>query len=270
MPHNARDIQNLKASLRMTALPLLSKEAEHELFVKLRAATDEDTKHFYRDQILRANLRFCFKMALHSSRVSALMTSEAYVSMLEGLLKAIERFDHTRGVKFISYAVWWMRQQFTLDNFAHNDIVRMPANIHTDIVRYKRLNRRAINAGLMPPTIPAAMTAVPLMIMSPEGDEMERSEIYDLSSNNTGAVLDSLHAEDVKKTVEKCLSVLPERSAEVLRLIYGIGDIGEHTLKDISTKMKLSRERVRQIHEQSLRIIAKNSEVNKHTADFTF
>ena len=188
-----------------------------------------------------------------------------------GLIKAAQRFDETRGFKFISYAVWWIRQSILQALAEQSRIVRLPLNKIGSINKINKAFVRLEQEFERPPT-PAELAEVLDMTLDEvkqslknagrhvsmdaplkDGDDSS-STMYDvLQTNDTPSPDTVLITESLRKEIERSLQTLTSREADVIRLYFGLG--GEHplTLEEIGERFDLTRERVRQIKEKAIR-----------------
>jgi RNA polymerase primary sigma factor len=186
-----------------------------------------------------------------------------------GLMKAAQRFDETRGFKFISYAVWWIRQAILNAIADQARVVRLPMNQVGTITRIKKEISRLEQENQRIPTLEEIASAVDL----PEYKVAEllkmngftQSLDSPISPNEDTKFLDtfifdndedtdtSLMHESLSTDIESVLSTLPEKEQEVLKLYYGINQSHEYTLDEIGACYQLSRERVRQIKERAIK-----------------
>ena len=188
-----------------------------------------------------------------------------------GLIKAAQRFDETRGFKFISYAVWWIRQSILQALAEQSRIVRLPLNKIGSINKINKTYARLEQEFERPPT-PNEIAEVLDMTLEEvkqslknsgrhvsmdaplkDGDESS-SNMYDVLSEGESPSPDmELMTESLRKEIERSLRTLTTREADVIRLYFGLN--GEHpmTLEEIGEKFDLTRERVRQIKEKAIR-----------------
>jgi RNA polymerase primary sigma factor len=267
--HN--EARKLREYVTKESLDHLPKAEERALFERLAKALkekDDSSAKAIQEMIVRMNLRFCFAVAMRmGSATKAMSLGEVFSSAVVGLNKAIQKFDPSKDVKFISYAIWWIKQQIKVDQALFEYEVRVPMNIVYDISVYRRKFKKEIEEGLMPPDHPDFQNYVPLLVKGENGDEVE-------SLPYIGAILDDENhqdaisrSRDVYDIVQKTLASLPEREARILRYAFGIDTEYEMTLAEIGAKVGVTRERVRQIRDQALRRIHKNFFRNAHLND---
>ncbi|CAN5547885.1 RNA polymerase sigma factor RpoD/SigA [soil metagenome] len=244
-------------------IPLLSAEEEVELARRVREGDQESM-----DRLIRANLRFVVSVAKRYQN-QGLALADLINEGNYGLIKAAQRFDETRGFKFISYAVWWIRQAILQALAEQSRVVRLPLNRigmlskvrKTTALLQQRL-RRAPNidelaAELDLPveklrdTIQHASRHV--SVDAPFTEEEDNS-LLDVLTNEAEPTPDSaLIGDSIKIDLERALATLTPREAEILRLYFGLGREQALTLEDIGQRFDLTRERVRQIKEKALR-----------------
>ena len=241
---------------------MISAEEEVELAQQIRKG---DKKAL--ERLTRANLRFVVSVAKQYQNQGLSLPDLINESNL-GLLKAAERFDETRGFKFISYAVWWIRQSILQAISEQSRIVRLPLNqvgsvnkINREINRFEQENERrpsleeiAEKIDLPEDKIDEAMNInghhVSVDAPFAEGED---NSLLDIMPNSDSPMADkTLVAESLKAEIQNALSVLNERERNVVEASYGI-NCPELTLEEIGEKFGLTRERVRQIKEKAIR-----------------
>jgi RNA polymerase primary sigma factor len=244
--------------------PLLDRHQECELAIRIREG-DESAVH----DLVRANLRFVVSVAkqyLGQGLSLEDLINEGNI----GLMKAARRFDERRGFKFISYAVWWVRQAILQAIADQSRTVRLPQNrtvvLHKVHRVFSRLQQELGRHPLPEEVAEAAELKLQdvreaLRIGQPEvhldevmGGDDERTlgdSIADLTeaANAESAVLERSRDEDLGQA----LASLPAREAEILRLYYGMGHERSLTLEEIGDRFGLTRERIRQLKERALR-----------------
>ena len=250
---------------------MISAEEEVELAQRIKKG---DQKAL--EKLTKANLRFVVSVAKQYQNQGLSLPDLINEGNL-GLLKAAERFDETRGFKFISYAVWWIRQSILQAISEQSRIVRLPLNqvgsvnkINREINRFEQLNERrpsvdeiAEKVDLPQDKIDEAMNinGHQISVDAPFIDGEDNS-LLDVMANNDAPMADkSLVDESLKSEIQTALNALNERERNVVEASYGINQ-PELTLEEIGSKFGLTRERVRQIKEKAIRKL-RNSKTNK-------
>ena len=250
---------------------MISAEEEVELAQRIKKG---DLKAL--ERLTKANLRFVVSVAKQYQNQGLSLPDLINEGNL-GLLKAAERFDETRGFKFISYAVWWIRQSILQAISEQSRIVRLPLNqvgsvnkINREINRFEQLNERrpsvdeiAEKVDLPQEKIDEAMAINGHQIsVDAPFVEGEDNSLLDVMANSDAPLADNqLVEESLKSEIQNALSALNERERNVVEASYGINQ-PELTLEEIGTKFGLTRERVRQIKEKAIRKL-RNSKANK-------
>ena len=250
---------------------MISAEEEVELAQRIKKG---DPKAL--ERLTKANLRFVVSVAKQYQNQGLSLPDLINEGNL-GLLKAAESFDETRGFKFISYAVWWIRQSILQAISEQSRIVRLPLNqvgsvnkINREINRFEQLYERrpsvdeiAEKVDLPQEKIDEAMAINGHQIsVDAPFIEGEDNSLLDVMANSDAPLADNqLVEESLKSEIQNALSALNERERNVLEASYGINQ-PELTLEEIGTKFGLTRERVRQIKEKAIRKL-RNSKANK-------
>ncbi len=242
---------------------LLTPEEEIELAIKIKKG---DQKAL--EKLVKANLRFVVSVAKQYQN-QGLSLGDLINEGNLGLIKAAKRFDETRGFKFISYAVWWIRQSILQALAEQSRIVRLPLNrvgaLNKIGKAYSNLVQefeREPNAEELAEQLNMDVTEVADAIknagrhisMDAPFNQGEENSLLDVLPNDEVPSPDqTLMSESLKKEIERALSTLTDREAEVIKLYFGLN--GEHslTLEEIGEKFNLTRERVRQIKEKAIR-----------------
>ena len=241
---------------------LLTVDEEVELAQRIRQG---DTAAV--DRLVRANLRFVVSVAKqYQNQGLELMDliSEGNV----GLQKAAQKFDETRGFKFISYAVWWIRQSILQALAEQSRIVRLPLNqvgsinkIRKVLNKFEQENMRAPSVeelakelDVAPEKIAETMKVSGRQVsVDAPFQEGEDNSLLDVLTNDDSPMADAaLNQESLSNEVDRALRQLHEREREILKMFFGIG-CQEMTLEEIGVKFHLTRERVRQIKEKAIR-----------------
>ncbi len=241
---------------------LLTVDEEVELAQRIRQG---DTAAV--DRLVRANLRFVVSVAKqYQNQGLELMDliSEGNV----GLQKAAQKFDETRGFKFISYAVWWIRQSILQALAEQSRIVRLPLNqvgsinkIRKVLNKFEQENMRAPSVEELAKELDVAPEKIAetmkvsgrqVSVDAPFQEGEDNSLLDVLTNSDLPATDEGLSRESLTTEVERALMQLHERERQILKLFFGIG-CQEMTLEEIGVKFDLTRERVRQIKEKAIR-----------------
>ena len=240
----------------------LSRQQEIELATRIKEGDLQA-----RDELVQANLRFVVDVAKNYQN-QGLPFLELISAGNLGLMTAAERFDGARGFKFISYAVWWIRQSILQSIAEHARTVRLPLNKLSLLTDISKASRRlgqgsesepdveAIAAELELPaeevldTLLSARTVRSLDEVFEEGDE--RNLLSILPDSRQGAPDANTLDEAVRAQIDTLLRTLDERERYIIRLYYGLDGEDSLTLEQIGGLMNLTRERVRQLKERAL------------------
>ena len=244
-------------------IPLLTGEEEQEL-AKKTAQGDEEA----RDRLIVANMRLVVSIAKHYvGRGMPLLDliQEGY----SGLIKAVDKFDYTKGYKFSTYATWWIRQSITRSIADQARTIRIPVHMVETISRVKKAqnkllgenghepttNEIAQELGMTPERVREIIRIAqdPVSLEAPVGEE-EDSFLGDfIPDEDAPAPIDMAMKAVFKDELNKALDSLPEREREVLKFRYGVGYDRSHTLEEVGRQFKVTRERIRQIEAKALR-----------------
>ena len=226
------------------------------------------------EKLTRANLRFVVSVAKQYQNQGLSLPDLINEGNL-GLIKAAEKFDETRGFKFISYAVWWIRQSILQALAEQSRIVRLPLNqvgalgkINKALSKFEQENERRPSAEELAEELDIPFEKISDTIkisgrhISVDAPfvEGEDNSLLDVLVNDDSPVADStLINESLNKEIDRALeSMLQEREREIIKMFFGIG-VQEMTLEEIGDKFGLTRERVRQIKEKAIRKLRNNS-----------
>jgi RNA polymerase primary sigma factor len=251
--------------------PLITAEDEVELAKRIKAG---DTTAL--DKLVRANLRFVVSVSKQYQNQGLSLPDLINEGNL-GLIKAAQRFDETRGFKFISYAVWWIRQSIMQAIAEQSRIVRLPLNqvgsvnkvYKTFVALEQKFEREptpqeiAETLGLLPEDVRDYINntrkhvSMDAPLLSGEDDSGTMHEI--LTSEDNPKPDATLHNESLRKEIERALSTLSSREADILRLYFGLHGGHPYTLEEIGGRFGLTRERVRQIKEKAIRRLKHSS-----------
>ena len=245
---------------------LITPEREKELGARAQNGDEEAVQ-----ELARANLRFVISVAKKYQNRGVSLTDLIQEGNV-GLVTAARKFDPEKGVKFISYAVWWIRQAILASLANHGRSVRVPLNRASDLARIFREKERLKQELGRDPTmdeLSAATDLTPQVIRkletlnageirldAPIGDTDDSKLVERFVTEE--AVEPELEVEDrlLAEVVEDALSTLEPRDAKVLRLYYGLQGEREHTLEEIGDMLGVTRERIRQLRDRALRRLA--------------
>lgn len=219
------------------------------------------------DKLVSANLRFVVSVAKQYQNQGLSLPDLIDEGNL-GLIKAAQKFDETRGFKFISYAVWWIRQSILQALAEQSRIVRLPLNqvgslnkIGKALSRFEQENERRpspeelaeqldVPVDKISDTMKVSGRHVSVDAPFVEGED---NSLLDVLVNDDAPIADrSLMNESLSKEIDRALATLTERESEIIKMFFGIG-CQEMTLEEIGDKFGLTRERVRQIKEKAIR-----------------
>lgn len=261
--------------------PTLKPDEEAALIAIIKDGKTEEIRQSALQRLIRGNLRFVVSVARkYQGRGLSLLDLINEGNL--GLFKAAKRFDSTKDVKFISYAVWWIRQSIQKALFEQVGAVRIPPNKLTLVNRFKRALVQ--NGGdyertmAMPEFADSEQDIVEVMekivdisLDAPISDDGSSgdsvSSLMDVLGTD-GNQEDEMEKNERKALIDDILKSLPRREEEILRMFYGLDTVEDTTLKDIGEDLKLSRERVRQIKNKTLRKLQKNKEKRDRLGDF--
>lgn len=227
------------------------------------------------EKLTRANLRFVVSVAKQYQNQGLSLPDLINEGNL-GLIKAARRFDHSRGFKFISYAVWWIRQCIIQATAEQSRMVRIPLNQVGSLSKLHKTTSRLeqeLEREPSPEELSDAMempvdrvkdtmrlTGKHVSVDAPFGNDNENGGLLDVLENQDSPRADSgLIKESLKTEIERSLSTLSDREKEVIKLFFGIDVPHPLTLEEIATKFDLTRERVRQIKEKGIRRLRHSS-----------
>lgn len=253
----------------ISKVPMIDAQEEVELARRIREGDQVAL-----EKLVNANLRFVVSVSKQYQNQGLTLGDLINEGNL-GLIKAAKRFDETRGFKFISYAVWWIRQSILQALADQSRIVRLPLNKVGSIGRIGNAAAELEQRFEREPTAEelAEYLELPLQevenVMRQSGRHVSIDQpIAEGEDNTLLGVLDNndepqpdihLINESLQKEISRVISTLSEKERDVLKYYYGLDGGPAHTLEDISEKVGLTRERVRQIKEKALRRLRKSS-----------
>jgi RNA polymerase primary sigma factor len=255
----------------ISRLPMVTAEEEVILAQKIREGDE-----LALEKLVNANLRFVVSVAKQYQNLG-LKLDDLINEGNYGLVKAAQKFDEKRGFKFISYAVWWIRQSIISAIADQSRIVRLPLNKIADIKRInqasseleQKFNREPTDQELGeyldidPTEIENVMNVSKWHISmdSPFSDNEENSLIDVMEDKNSVNPMENLLKQSLATEIEGLLVNLSEREKEVIKLFYGLNGEKALTLEEIGDKFNLSRERIRQIKDGALRRLSKSTKI---------
>lgn len=253
--------------------PLITPDEEVELARRIKAGDP-----IALDRLVRSNLRFVVSIAKKYQNQGMSLPDLINEGNL-GLMKAAQRFDETRGFKFISYAVWWIRQAILNAIADQSRVVRLPMNQVGTISRIRKAITRFEQEYQRVPTYDEIAEVMDLprykIVELIKMNGFTQSLDSPISQNEDTKFVDTfifdndedtdklLMHESLSTEIEDVLATLPEKEQEVMRLYYGINQSHEYTLDEIATCCQLSRERVRQLKERAIKRLRTPSNQSK-------
>jgi len=251
--------------------PLIDREEEVRLAQGIRAGVGEAL-----DKLVRSNLRFVVSVAKKYQNQGVPLSDLINEGNL-GLIRAAHKFDETKGIKFISYAVWWIRQAILQALAEQSRIVRVPLNRAGALHRIGRRTSSLLQELGREPTVEEiaedlaiteeevqrtlAISQSHLSLDAPLSPGEDNRLLDYLPDQYSPGPEDETFDHALKNTVEEALSSLKEREAKILRLYFGLDDQEPMTLEEIGSLMGITRERVRQIKEKALQRLRHASRV---------
>ncbi|MDG1914828.1 MAG: RNA polymerase primary sigma factor [Crocinitomix sp.] len=243
---------------------LITAETEVELAKRIKQGDQEAL-----EKLTKANLRFVVSVAKQYQNQGLTLPDLINEGNL-GLIKAAQKFDETRGFKFISYAVWWIRQSILQALAEQARIVRLPLNQVGSLNKINKAFSKLEQEYERPPSAEelAEVLEVPedkikesmkvagrhVSMDAPLSSSEDGGTLMDVMANGDSPKADKLlMAESLQKEIERSLSTLTDKEREIIRLFFGIGMNHGLTLEEIGSKFNLTRERVRQIKEKAIR-----------------
>jgi RNA polymerase primary sigma factor len=242
--------------------PLLDRDQETAIAKRIRKGDRAALDH-----LVRANLRFVVSIAKQYSKQGLSLEDLINEGNL-GLIKAAERFDHKRGFKFISYAVWWIRQAMLQALAEQSRIVRLPLNRAGALYRISKAKRQMIQelgrmpdaeelarrVGLSAKEVTETLKISNTHVSLDEGidEEDDNPLLHYLADEDAPSPDQQVFEHTLASDLDNALSALDARERKILCLYFGIGGAPPLTLEQIGARMHLTRERIRQIKEKAL------------------
>lgn len=248
---------------------LITAEEEVNLAQRIRAG-----EQLALEKLCKANLRFVVSVAKQYQNQGLSLPDLINEGNL-GLIKAARRFDETRGFKFISYAVWWIRQSILQALAEQSRIVRLPLNQVGSLSKMSKASSRLEQKFERPPSVNELAAELELpehkvqetlrmstrtVSMDAPIDQDEDTKLLDVFvAEDTPSTDDPLIRESLAKEIQRSLATLTEKEREIINMFYGIGFPHSYTLEEIGAMFDLTRERVRQIKEKAIRRLKHSS-----------
>ena len=266
-----RETKSLNSYLQdVSKIDMITAEEEVELAQRIREGDQSAL-----DKLTKANLRFVISVAKQYQN-QGLTLSDLINEGNVGLVKAAQRFDETRGFKFISYAVWWIRQSILQAIAEQSRVVRLPLNKIGDInkirkasIHLEQVHQRVPSASEIAKELDMTVSSVKqslknssrsLSMDAPFQEGENDNNLYDvISSGETPNPDKALIHESLKIEIDRALDTLAPREADVVKLNFGLSGQPAMTLQEIGYTFELSRERVRQIREKAIRRLRQES-----------
>lgn len=248
----------------------LSAEQEVELALRIKAGDDDAL-----NELCVANLRFVVSVAKQYQN-QGLTLSDLINEGNMGLIKAARKFDETRGFKFISYAVWWIRQSIMSALVENSRMIRLPLNkvdsykkINQELGKFLQENQRDPSAAELAELVGMSEKDIRMLLKinsrhvsvdAPLSSESDSSAMIDvLETDNVPTPDNDLMSQSLVDEVKNVLANLGPRESEILKYYYGLNGKRALSLEEIGEVMGLTRERVRQLKEKAIRRLRKTS-----------
>lgn len=241
-------------------IPVISHEREYEIFKSLKEdkGLSKTDRQKLIDEVITGNLRFVISVA-KTYQNQGLDISDLISEGNIGLIKAIERYDLTSGFKFISYAVWWIKQQILYSLNEYSRTIRVPSNVIQDAQKAKKLDAKDEDKYFIEYS-QVAITGIPTTIdlfreINEDGDTLiemianPNSEMPDVIANS---------AEDLKHRIKYMMSFLDERERAIIDGYFGL--LGsEKNLEDLGEEFGCTKERIRQLKDKAIKKLRNES-----------
>lgn len=223
-----------------------------------------------RERMIRSNFRLVLKVAYPYAQASSVEVDDLIQEGLIGLMRAVEKFDHSKGFRFSTYAFWWIRQAIARAIADKGDTIRLPVHVKEKVFRLKKAMRvlRRFHEGRFPSISQLAdelhwppaqvqfmldlSRTVQVSFDAPIKDDTQTS-LLDVIADEAPGPYDIVAAADEHELIERTLGTLSEREREIIIMRFGLDRISERTLEEIGQLYELTRERIRQIESKALK-----------------
>ena len=260
-----RENQSLEKYFQdVNKIDMITSEQETELSERIHSGDEQAL-----EKLVRANLRFVVSVAKQYQN-SSLTLNDLINEGNIGLIKAARKFDHTRGFKFISYAVWWIRQSIMQALAENSRMVRLPLNRVSTLNRIRRTASELQQELEREPTNDELADVLDMTLVEVQktidGNMKQLSVDAPFNNEDSNSLLDVMQDENCDDTdkevsytsslqieAQRSLSQIKPKGSKILKMYYGIGRENPMSLEQISEELGLTRERVRQLKERSLR-----------------
>jgi RNA polymerase primary sigma factor len=252
IPINQDEISSYLKDIRKLKVMTVERERELSELICSNAISERERQRIYKE-LLEGNLRFVITVAKQYQN-QGLELSDLVAEGNVGLLKAINNFDWTKKLRFISYAVWWIRQSILQSLNEHARTIRLPVNVVQELFKEKKLIDR--NGG----ELSDKFTSLPSIVDLDKQINEEGDTLLDMIADQNASMPDEVfNSKDVlKEKLTGIMRILDERERAIVEDYFGISG-QTRTLEDIGNDFNLTKERVRQIKEKALRKLRNES-----------